>query len=65
MSVLATSLCLFVIIVVACTQSGSISIDGEKLTSMNVKGLRSCMGVVSQEPRLFAMSIKDCIAMGM
>lgn len=41
--------------------SGAISLDGEDLTSINVKWLRQQIGIVSQEPKLFSMSIRDNI----
>ena len=45
-------------------QSGSIEVDGKPLTGLNVQSLRSLIGIVSQEPALFAMSIRDNIALG-
>jgi len=43
---------------------GSISIDGKDIRTVNVKWLRSKIGLVSQEPKLFAMSIFDNISIG-
>ena len=45
-------------------QSGEVAVDGVKLVDVNVKSLRDCIGIVSQEPRLFATSVRKCIAMG-
>lgn len=44
--------------------SGSIQLDGHDIKSLNLKWLRSLMGVVQQEPVLFNMSIRDNIAYG-
>lgn len=44
--------------------SGSITLDGEDLRDLNIKWLRQQIGLVSQEPKLFAMSIRDNIAAG-
>jgi len=44
--------------------SGEISIDGHKVDNINTRWLRSHIGLVSQEPSLFAMSIRDNIALG-
>jgi ATP-binding cassette subfamily B (MDR/TAP) protein 1 len=41
--------------------SGSITLDGHNLKDLNVKWLRQHIGLVSQEPKLFACSIKDNI----
>ncbi|XP_063712933.1 ATP-dependent translocase ABCB1-like isoform X3 [Symsagittifera roscoffensis] len=43
---------------------GSIKLDGRELKSLNVKWLRQQIGVVSQEPSLFACSIKDNVLYG-
>ncbi|KAG7355092.1 ABC transporter [Nitzschia inconspicua] len=45
-------------------QNGNITLDGTDLRSLNVNWLRSQIGLVSQEPKLFAMSIYDNIAIG-
>ena len=45
-------------------QAGSVSIDGTELRGFNLNWLRAKIGVVSQEPVLFAMSIKQNIAYG-
>jgi ABC-type multidrug transport system fused ATPase/permease subunit len=42
-------------------RAGSISLDGNDLKDLNVKWLREHVGLVSQEPKLFAMSIRDNI----
>ena len=44
--------------------SGSISLDGVDLRRLQVKWLRSQMGLVSQEPVLFSGSIRDNICYG-
>jgi ATP-binding cassette subfamily B (MDR/TAP) protein 1 len=44
--------------------AGSITLDGTDLKELNVKWLRSQIGLVSQEPKLFAMSIRDNIKIG-
>jgi ATP-binding cassette subfamily B (MDR/TAP) protein 1 len=44
--------------------SGTIYLDGRDVKTLNVKWLRSQIGMVSQEPVLFATSIFENIAMG-
>jgi len=44
--------------------SGLITLDGTDLRKLNVKWLRQQIGLVSQEPKLFAMSIRDNIKVG-
>jgi len=46
-------------------KSGTVSLDGNDLKSLNVKWLRQHIGLVSQEPKLFATSIKENISIGM
>jgi ATP-binding cassette subfamily B (MDR/TAP) protein 1 len=46
-------------------QSGSISIDGNVISDLNVRWLRSQIGYVGQEPVLFSGSIADNIAYGL
>ncbi|RLN63905.1 hypothetical protein BBJ29_004795 [Phytophthora kernoviae] len=43
---------------------GSILLDGRDLRNLNIKWLRSQIGLVSQEPVLFATTIADNIAAG-
>mmetsp|Transcript_840 Transcript_840/g.1660 ORF Transcript_840/g.1660 Transcript_840/m.1660 type:complete len:1377 (+) Transcript_840:236-4366(+) len=43
---------------------GAVEMDGYNLRDLNVKWLRSRIGLVSQEPVLFATSIRDNIAYG-
>ena len=43
---------------------GSIRLDGHDVRTLNVKWLRDQIGLVSQEPTLFARSIKENIAYG-
>jgi ATP-binding cassette subfamily B (MDR/TAP) protein 1 len=43
---------------------GTISIDGNKINDLNVQHLRSFIGVVGQEPVLFAASIAENIRYG-
>ena len=45
-------------------QEGTIALDGIDIKSLNVTWLREQIGLVSQEPKLFAMSIRDNIAIG-
>mmetsp|Transcript_13741 Transcript_13741/g.55076 ORF Transcript_13741/g.55076 Transcript_13741/m.55076 type:complete len:995 (-) Transcript_13741:164-3148(-) len=45
-------------------QGGSVTLDGVELSEMNVQWLRGQIGLVSQMPTLFAMSIRDNIALG-
>ncbi|TMW55286.1 hypothetical protein Poli38472_013177 [Pythium oligandrum] len=45
-------------------QQGSISVDGHDLRSLRLSWLRRQIGLVSQEPVLFASSIYENIAMG-
>jgi ABC-type multidrug transport system fused ATPase/permease subunit len=45
--------------------SGSISIDGQDITSFNVKSLRQAIAIVSQEPVLFDLTIRDNILLGL
>ncbi|TCD66039.1 GTPase-activating protein [Steccherinum ochraceum] len=44
---------------------GSVKIDGVDLRDLNVKWLRSQIGLVSQEPTLFATSIRGNVAHGL
>ncbi|PNY18107.1 ABC transporter B family member 15-like protein [Trifolium pratense] len=43
---------------------GEILVDGVAINKLNIKWLRSIMGLVSQEPSLFATSIKENIIFG-
>ena len=45
-------------------QGGNIQLDGEDYTSLDIKWLREQVGVVSQEPILFATSITNNIRYG-
>jgi ABC-type multidrug transport system, ATPase and permease components len=45
--------------------SGSITLDGTDIRDINVQWLRDHIGLVAQEPILFARSIKENIAYGM
>ncbi len=51
-------------IVCAAVQSGAVSVDDVPLVNANVRSLRRCIGVVSQEPRLFSTTVAKNIAMG-
>jgi len=44
--------------------SGSITLDGNDLWDLNIGWLRRQIGLVSQEPKLFAMSVRENIAAG-
>uniref|UniRef100_A0A383WIB2 Uncharacterized protein n=1 Tax=Tetradesmus obliquus TaxID=3088 RepID=A0A383WIB2_TETOB len=43
---------------------GQVLIDGTDLTLLDAKWYRSRLGVVSQEPKLFSLSVRDNIAYG-
>ena len=45
--------------------SGSVRFDGVDIRNLNIKWLRSQIGLVSQEPTLFATTIKDNVAHGL
>ncbi|XP_049439803.1 ATP-binding cassette, sub-family B (MDR/TAP), member 4 [Epinephelus fuscoguttatus] len=45
-------------------QEGSVTIDGHDIRSLNVRYLRDMIGVVSQEPILFATTISENIRYG-
>ncbi|KAJ8291016.1 hypothetical protein GJAV_G00020440 [Gymnothorax javanicus] len=45
-------------------QAGVVSIDGHDIRSLNVRSLREMIGVVSQEPVLFATTISENIRYG-
>ena len=46
-------------------KEGAIHIDGHEIRSFNLKWLRQQLGLVSQEPVLFARSIRDNITYGL
>jgi ATP-binding cassette subfamily B (MDR/TAP) protein 1 len=43
---------------------GSIKLDGNDIRDLNVKCLRQHLGYISQEPKLFACSVRENIAFG-
>lgn len=45
--------------------SGSIKLDGVDLKDLNIKWLRTQIGLVSQEPSLFRTTIKENVAYGL
>ncbi|KLT43566.1 P-loop containing nucleoside triphosphate hydrolase protein [Cutaneotrichosporon oleaginosum] len=45
--------------------SGSVALDGAVLPSLNLRWLRGQIGLVSQEPVLFATSIRENVEMGL
>ncbi|GJP32661.1 hypothetical protein CLOM_g17268 [Closterium sp. NIES-68] len=45
-------------------QSGAVLLDGRSIAALNLRWLRRHMGLVSQEPALFNVSIRDNIAYG-
>ncbi|KAF8892354.1 multidrug resistance protein 1 [Gymnopilus junonius] len=45
--------------------AGSVKLDGYDLKDLNVKWLRSQIGLVSQEPTLFATTVKENVAHGL
>ena len=46
-------------------QGGAVLLDGRDMRTLQLRWLRSQMGLVSQEPALFAANIRDNIAMGL
>jgi ATP-binding cassette, subfamily B (MDR/TAP), member 1 len=44
--------------------SGSVLLDGHNITELDIKWLRSQIGLVNQEPALFATSIRENILYG-
>ncbi|XP_012562041.2 ATP-dependent translocase ABCB1 isoform X1 [Hydra vulgaris] len=46
-------------------QNGVIKFDDVDIKDLNMKWMRSCLGLVSQEPVLFARSIKENISYGL
>lgn len=44
---------------------GNISLDGHDIKDLNLRWLRSQIGMVMQEPNLFATSVKDNVAHGL
>jgi ATP-binding cassette subfamily B (MDR/TAP) protein 1 len=40
-------------------KSGTVSIDGDDIKTLNLTSLRQCMGYVGQEPVLFNTSIRE------
>lgn len=45
-------------------QAGTVEIDGVNIKEYNISHLRSLIGLINQEPTLFACSIKDNIRYG-
>jgi ABC-type multidrug transport system fused ATPase/permease subunit len=45
-------------------QSGQICVDNVNVKEMNIRNLRNNMSVVSQEPNLFNLTIRENIAYG-
>ena len=45
--------------------SGAVKLDGRDLRELNIKWLRSQIGLVSQEPTLFATTIEGNVAHGL
>jgi ABC-type multidrug transport system fused ATPase/permease subunit len=43
---------------------GKVLLDGHDIKALNIRWLRSLMGLVQQEPVLFNISIRDNIAYG-
>jgi ATP-binding cassette subfamily B (MDR/TAP) protein 1 len=44
---------------------GSVKLDGRDIRELNVRWLRSKIGLVSQEPTLFAVSVFENVAHGL
>ena len=47
-----------------CNAHGSVSVDGRDLRALSLRWYRDQVGLVSQEPTLFATTIRENIAMG-
>ena len=45
-------------------RSGSVLLDGHDIRTLNIRWLRSLLGLVQQEPILFNLSIRENIAYG-
>lgn len=45
--------------------TGAVKLDGRDLKTLNVKWLRSQIGLVSQEPTLFSTSIRGNVSQGL
>jgi ATP-binding cassette, subfamily B (MDR/TAP), member 1 len=45
--------------------SGAVKLDGQDIKDLNIKWLRSQIGLVSQEPTLFATTIEGNVAHGL
>jgi ATP-binding cassette subfamily B (MDR/TAP) protein 1 len=43
---------------------GTISLDGQDIKTLNLRSLRGCMSLVSQEPVLFATTIYENVCHG-
>jgi ATP-binding cassette subfamily B (MDR/TAP) protein 1 len=43
---------------------GCITLDGRPIKNLNVEWLRSSIGIVSQEPVIFAGTVEDNLRMG-
>ncbi|KAK9453362.1 P-loop containing nucleoside triphosphate hydrolase protein [Dipodascopsis uninucleata] len=44
---------------------GSITLDGHEITKLNLRWLRSCISIVSQEPTLFSTSVYENVEQGL
>lgn len=55
---------LLIPIICAFVGAGEVLLDGENLKNLNLKWLRSQIGLVTQEPALLSLSIRDNIAYG-
>ena len=45
-------------------RSGSVLLDGHDIRTLNIRWLRSLLGLVQQEPILFNLSVRENIAYG-
>lgn len=45
--------------------SGTVSLDGQDLRSLNLKSVHACMGLVAQDTQMWATSIEENIAYGL
>ena len=53
------------VILISCNIEGQVLLDGHDTRCLELKWLRSRIGLVNQEPALFATTIKDNILFGM
>lgn len=66
MQVVASSYChaAYPLLFLLLCAEGQVLVDGVDLTSLDANWYRSRVGVVSQEPRLFSLTVRDNITYG-